>query len=148
MMKSFLPLGAITTALGAVFAYSALAQTMTEGTTRDGATYGVPSEWVAGHPLTISGGNWLTEDDRGSVIGVKYDRGAVIPDTVVDFEFDDIWARIAADEEGNFITTIPFPDGAGWDVGEEHSVHLLTGSIAANDLVRNPAITVTIVAAQ
>lgn len=131
----------------ALFLAPAVAQDPISGSTLDGATFQLPSVWVIGEPLAIAGENWTTHaGDRGSVIGVKYDFGEVVPTDPVD-EMDDIWARITADGSGAFSAELPYPADAGWSVGEEHTIHLLTGAMGDNDKVRNPTLRVTLVAA-
>ena len=50
------------------------------GETLDGATFTAPAEWVIGETLTVSGEGWVNSPGTaGSVIGVKYDQGAVVP---------------------------------------------------------------------
>src|SRR5690606_6394398 len=96
-----------------------LAQDAITGSTLDGATFQLPSGWVVGEPLAIEGENRTTHaGGRGSVIGVKYDFGEVVPTDPVD-EMDDIWARITADRSGAFSAELPFPADAGWSAGEE-----------------------------
>lgn len=124
-----------------------LAQDAIEGSTLDGATFTLSKVWVIGAPLVVSGENWTTHDgDRGSVIGVKYDFGEVVPAEPLD-EIDDIWARITADRSGAFTAELPYPEDADWNAGEEHTIHLLTGALGNNDKVRNPTLRVTLVEA-
>lgn len=60
--------------------FAVQAQDMTEGNTLDGATFVLPKVWVQGEPLPLNGTNWTNHDgNRGSVIGVKYDFGDVVP---------------------------------------------------------------------
>lgn len=118
------------------------------GTTLDGATLSAPAHWVHGQTLTVTGENWTTTDgNRGSVIGVKYDQGTFVPTVPVD-EMDDIWLRITAANDGSWTAEMPWPEDAGWTVGETHRVHFLTGLLGVNDPARNPVITLTIVDAQ
>jgi len=141
------PLAAAAFAL-ALFAAPAAAQEaeMIEGTTLDGASFIAPAQWVVGEPLTVSGQGWVNSaGTTGSVIGVKYDQGTVVPAEPVD-EMDDIWLRITASSDGSWSANLPYPDDAGWAAGESHRVHLLTGLLGVNDIARNPVITVTLVA--
>lgn len=125
-----------------------LAQDAITGSTLDGATFELSSSWVIGEPLALKGANWTTHDgDRGSVIGVKYDFGEVVPAEPVD-EIDDLWLRITADRSGTFAVDLPYPEDAGWSAGEEHTIHLLTGALGDNDKVRNPTLRLTLVAAE
>lgn len=124
------------------------AQELTEGYTLDGATFALPKIWVEGKPLPLSGTQWTNHDgNRGSVIGVKYDFGDVVPETPLD-EMDDLWARIVVPDSGTFAVELPYPDHAGWEVGSTHTIHLLTGSLGDNDKVRNPTLRVTVGAAE
>lgn len=130
------------TAMALFVASAAIAQepadsaaTIFEGVTPDGATYLIPTEWVIGETLHISGSGWTNQDERfGSTIAVKYD-------------FGDVWAVITAEQDGSWETDLEFPTSAEWSVGEIHSVHLLTGALGENDKIRNPLIEVTIIAA-
>lgn len=123
----------------------ASAQDRIEGSTLDGATFSLSSAWVIGETLPISGENWTTNaGNRGSVIGVKYDFGDVVPLEPID-ELDDLWARITASSTGSFAVKLPFPAHAGWEAGQTHTIHLLTGMLGDDDKVRNPTLRITIV---
>lgn len=140
--------GAAAAALLGLAAPSVSAQEPIAGSTLDGATFSLPSAWPIGEPLPLSGTNWTTHTgDRGSTIAVKYDFGDVVPSQPLD-ELDDIWARIVAARDGSFAVDLPFPEDAGWTVGETHTIHLLTGALGDNDKVRNPTLRVTIVEAE
>ncbi len=124
------------------------AQEMTEGHTLDGATFSLPKVWIEGQPLSLSGTKWTNHDgNRGSVIGVKYDFGDVVPTEPLD-EMDDLWARIVVPSSGTFTAELPYPSHAGWAVGTTHTIHLLTGSLGDNDKVRNPTLRLIIGAAE
>lgn len=139
---------AATAAFLALLLAPAVAQDPVTGSTLDGATFQLPPVWVIGEPLAIEGENWTTHaGDRGSVIGVKYDFGEVVPSDPVD-EMDDIWARITADGSGTFSAQLPYPEDAGWSAGEQHTIHLLTGALGDNDKVRNPTLRITLVEAE
>ncbi len=128
--------------------FAVQAQDMTEGNTLDGATFVLPKVWVQGEPLPLNGTNWTNHDgNRGSVIGVKYDFGDVVPSVPLD-EMDDLWARIQVPSSGTFSVELPYPDDAGWEIGSTHTIHLLTGSLGDNDKVRNPTLRVTVGAAE
>lgn len=150
-MKRPLPMRALLAAAATFLALTlapALAQDRIEGSTLDGATFELSSVWVIGEPLAVQGENWTTHaGDRGSVIGVKYDMGGVVPTDPID-EIDDLWARIAASNDGAFTIDLPFPDDAGWTAGEQHTIHLLTGALGDNDKVRNPTLRLTLVEAE
>jgi hypothetical protein len=138
--------GLIIGALLLAAALPASGQDTIEGHTLDGATFSLPRNWVLGQPLPLAGTNWTTHaGDRGSVIGVKYDFGEVVPADPVD-EVDDLWMRIVVPNSGEFAVELPFPADAGWEAGETHTVHLLTGMLGDNDKVRNPTLRVTVVA--
>lgn len=140
-------ISATVTAFLALALAPALAQDTIQGSTLDGASFELSSVWVIGESLAIKGENWTTHDgDRGSVIGVKYDFGDVVPAEPLD-EIDDIWARISADRSGAFAAVLPYPEDAGWSAGEEHTIHLLTGALGDNDKVRNPTLRLTLVEA-
>lgn len=131
-----------------LFAAVAPAQEIVGGETLDGASFSAPAHWVMGEPLPVSGENWTTNHgNRGSVIGVKYNQGAVVPSEPLD-EMDDLWARIYADAQGNWSVELPYPEDAGWAAGETHRIHFLTGLLGDDDKVRNPVLTVTIVEAE
>jgi len=123
------------------------AQDMIEGHTLDGATFSLPSVWVLGEDLPVTGTNWTTfAGDRGSVIGVKYDFGDVVPPVPLDV-MDELWARIVVPDAGAFAVDLPFPRDAGWAEGETHTVHLLSGSLGDDDRARGPVLRLTIGAA-
>lgn len=148
-MRSRLTTFASGVAVAALLGFAAMAnaQDTIEGSTLDGATFSLPSVWVVGETLTLKGENWTNHDgNRGSVIGVKYDFGDVVPSNPVD-ELDDIWMRITASSAGSFEVQLPFPADAEWAEGETHTIHLLTGSLGDNDKVRNPTLRVTLVSA-
>lgn len=127
---------------------SVQAQELTQGHTLDGATFSLPKVWVQGQPLPLSGTKWTNHDgNRGSVIGVKYDFGDVVPPTPLD-EIDDLWARIVVPGSGEFSVELPYPEHANWETGTTHTIHLLTGSLGDNDKVRNPTLRVTVGAAE
>lgn len=122
---------------------AATAQERIEGNTADGASYSVPAQWVAGQVLSVSGADWTTSrGDKGSTIAVVYDFGSVpSPDS----EDDEIWLRIVAAPDGSWSAELPFPPEAGWQAGETHKVHFLSGSLGQNDKARGPAVDVLIV---
>lgn len=131
----------------ALFAAAAPAQDILTGSTLDGATVFAPAQWVIGEPLRVTGEGWTNNDgNRGSVIGVKYDQGTVVPSEPLD-EMDDLWARVFAGADGGWSVDLPYPADAGWAAGETHRIHFLTGLLGDNDKVRNPVLTVTIVEA-
>lgn len=140
--------GAVVAAMLGAAALPVAAQDRIEGSTLDGATFSLSSAWIAGQPLTLKGENWTNHDgNRGSVIGVKYDFGDTVPTDPVD-EIDDLWLRITAGNDGAFEVQLPYPEDAGWEAGESHTIHLLTGSLGNNDKVRNPTLRVIIAPAE
>ena len=87
-----------------------------------------------GQGLEISGSGW----GANTVIAVKYDGGNVKPTEPVTHNGKDLSAKgvvavIHADANGNFTTTIPFPTIANWDVGSEHEINFLSGSLQDGD---------------
>ncbi|MDF1487418.1 Ig-like domain repeat protein [Tessaracoccus caeni] len=119
----------------------------------DKAAVEAPAEWVEGKPLTITGTGWTWENGTGSTVGVKLNRGALVPVTPLGVDFpDDVWAVVKADDTtGNWSLTLPFP-GEGVSktpatVGEDITINLLTGSLAPGDRVRGVPVTVKTVAA-
>lgn len=87
-----------------------------------------------GQDLEISGSGW----GANTVIAVKYDGGNVKPTEPVTHNGKDLSAKgvvavIHADANGNFTTTIPFPTNANWDVGSEHEINFLSGSLQDGD---------------
>ncbi len=128
-----------------VMASSAWAAGTIEAATADGATYTIPSEWVVGETLPVSGAGWTDiAGTAGSVIAIVYDFGSVPSNDPVD---DEIWLRITANPDGSWSADLPFPADAGWTAGETHKVHLLTGSLGQNDTARGAAIDVELVEA-
>lgn len=126
------------------------------GPVKDQAEVTVAAEWVEGAPLTVNGTGWTWPDGvTGSTIGVKLNGGALVPigDPHGDVA-DNVYAVIEADDStGNFTVDLPFP-GAGAveagntpaKVGDQITIHFLTGSLAPGDRIRSVAKTVTVVA--
>ena len=150
-------------ALGAsILAAPAVAQQdpATNATVReysDGAVVTVPTEWEVGEPLTLTGEDFLNSaGDAGSVIAVRIDGDdGPAPNTPADHpdaEALGLWDVVYADDDGSFTQDIEFPSVDNSDlteeleVGGEHDIILLTGSLGPNDRSRGGvAGTVTIV---
>ena len=118
----------------------------------DKAEATVASEWVEGKPLTISGTGWTWEDGTGSTIGVKLNRGttSLKDDPYADIA-DNIWGWIKADDTtGNWTLELPYPSAAIANnpvkVGDDVTIHLLTGGLAPGDRIRSVPKTVKVVA--
>lgn len=119
----------------------------------DKAEATAPAEWVEGEDLTVTGTGWTWENGTGSTIAVKLNRGATAPLTNSDPDIpDDVWAVVRAeDTTGAWSVTLPYPSAAVAKgtipaVGDNVTVHLLTGSMAPGDRVRGVTKTVPVVA--
>ncbi|MFT4217534.1 MAG: hypothetical protein QM619_10180 [Micropruina sp.] len=123
-----------------------------------GAVYWVPTTWVVGEPLVISGTGWRNKaGDAGSIIAVKLDDGGVSttvevkhPVTGVVQLNKTIYAVVQADANGEWTLRVPYPttanSNASWAVGQNHNVRLLTGSMLDEDVIRSGAGDITVAA--
>lgn len=118
----------------------------------DGAVLQFPKEWEKGQPLRIHGENFFGADGKTpSVAAFKLDNGGIVrTDGSLDgikpiqqITVKGLWQVVKADENGNFDAEIDFPtpertdaDQSTWDVGSQHSINILTGSLVKGDVVR------------
>lgn len=110
---------------------------------------GTPS---LGGTITLTGTGWLAQDgERGSVIAVKLDDGAITTPSG-----EDVWQVIQAGADGSFSAQIRLPDGTAdpqtgsspaYSTGA-HSLRLLTGSLLSGDRPRSQRIDIQVAAAQ
>jgi hypothetical protein len=119
-------------------------------------TFTGPTRVEPGADITVSGTGWKdTPGTHGSVIAVKLDDGAVVanfdavnPQTGEPQANRTIYAITAADADGNWSATIPYPTSANsdakWRPGESHNIRLLTGSLLLGDKIRSEEIRFTI----
>ena len=122
----------------------------------DQAAATVPSEWVDGQPLTVTGTGWTWPNGTtGSTIGIKLNGGGLVPvgDPHGDVA-DNVYAVVEA-ADGSFSVDLPFPGEGAVEpgntpakAGDQITIHFLTGSLAPGDRVRSVSKTVTVVAAE
>ena len=107
----------------------------------DGATVTVKGKPSVGGKLFLTGKGWKTADGKaGSKIAVKIDDGAVKKT-----DGTDVWAIIEAKADGTFKAEVKLPNGSTrGEYGSNpafkkgaHSVRLLTGALAENDVRRS-----------
>lgn len=130
-------------------------------TSPTGAVAEAPDSAVIDTGFALTGTGWTRAGGtQGSIIAVKLDLGAVQhvasgvqkhPETGANLAAD-VWAVIPVAANGTFSTTIPLPTAstatsAPRPVGEEYTVNLLTGSLAAGDLIRSVQFKVKVAAA-
>ncbi|MGC3953200.1 MAG: hypothetical protein QM804_02920 [Propionicimonas sp.] len=126
-----------------------------------------PREVLIGEPITIAGKGWLVNDGSegsGGPVFINQPSGGTGPVTVVgrtvenqipgssysDARAHGVWK---ADADGDWSITIPFPTPANssltaetaWQVGQEQTVRILTGSLVSGDLPRTVSVPFTIV---
>ncbi|MFW0111007.1 S-layer homology domain-containing protein [Rothia sp. CCM 9416] len=130
--------------------------------TTDGVTVTGVKAVQEGQALEFSGTGWTTEDGKGSVIVAKLDDGGVSvnepvknPVTGDPIKNKTVYGAVAADEQGNWTLTMPFPtqdnssvEPQEWAAGTEHNVRFLTGSMAKNDKRRSVGFKFTVAAPQ
>lgn len=117
----------------------------TTKTYADGASVTVPTTVTEGGVLHLEGKDFFTADkSQGSLIAVKLDNGGVSRNELLPGQSNaTIWQLIDVDATGAFSVDVPLPttedsnikEGA-WDVGTEHDVVLLTGSLRDGDAFR------------
>ncbi|WP_235735763.1 hypothetical protein [Nocardioides alcanivorans] len=142
---------ALTAAAGVVWAVPTYADTSAAEAGSCTPTAGNASATVStrsvqvGSTIKITGAGWCNPAGGGSVIGVKIDEGSISRlDTAVHAN-KTIWAIVEADStDGTLDAEIELPDGTAatsapaLETGE-HTLRLLSGSLAAGDEMRTVA---------
>ncbi len=126
----------------------------TKMTCDDDSWFIVPKTAPVGGKIHITGGGLFTKDGKDfSVFGQKFDYGDALPkDPPIDPTTDEpaegnspMWSMLAADKDGKLDVNIQLPTPANaqdyedmeqWNVGTEHLIHFLSGSMKDGDYQR------------
>lgn len=125
----------------------------------DGIKWWVPATVIEGQEFTLRGVGWQNiAGTAGSVIAIKLDDGGVTtketiinPATGGKIENNQVIAVVQADESGAWTVTVKVPtldySNAQWTAGEEHTIRLLTGTLAGEgvDAIRTSNASITVV---